>query len=1179
MSFKIWNIAIDIRVGGQTLRYAQRKAKVSRTISGDTCEFTYLPYIKSFSDPKFELEIDSDSPIPSFSIEVWDADRQIAQTFASKSYEAGRVTCYFLDKSGAELYRFETYLTSVSFDDGILKGALRLDEDRNSTLYLPKFGPDTFQSLEVLSPMSITLGAEFEYNPDTPWDVVRVSYRRNSTARQNYKAQTPFMRPFVRSGDGTLLEDAPAIRTNIGENYQGNRWIDFEEGNAFFVKLLTVANSTAYTLTYTPGPTVVTYTSPAGPTLVSEQSILSGLQAQLASAGFASSIYGNRLYIDEQDLASWTVTTTTTLKEFDDQSVAGIENFLKPVEGVLFDNPNGAYYNLVNLGDTQYSLGNDKTEIVAYCYATFGQYFDPSISGFVATGDDNLYLSGIPTDTYRDPATIIGSGDFSTVTGVGNANELWELYGIKGKHSHNEIIAPQGAFDKVYLAANGLVPYGEGDDDPELSVGFIWLGREVKDELNKVSYKVCHRYEIVNTFFNIYDEKRDDGTFHDYVLELKIHNRPTDPAHIYATELDVARWEVPAKIGEDTPIELANFYYLMSTMSLNLTNLPDEVYDQIRGDLVASGKSDVLRDRYKGVRVDQLQSLGGLQFDMATSRVPGGFGGETYANVEKLHQNILSNATGKFAICVGSEMVLDDADDTVIYEKLYFYVTESQRVYRQWVQTDPDEPDATTDIAEIDNFITRGQRRREELYVNFLRDKHSFTDVASQSGDFDFWGQSIKEKFLKHRYRVIRDPVPENSKDLGKSFPICYGYLERVPLLQVISKKSFMDRDKTAGDDTYVYSIHPCDVGTSLDIILEVFGDKDTGSDAEVANVDKKDFSGAIKSEIVVSPFPLFEKSHWVYDEALSRIKSVGQMTTPYHKATLIESLDGLTLYGLKLRGSEWDYRLGPFDRRYPIRNGIGSSTLYGTFGGKLAEDGSLIEHPIDIMIDFMKSFGRYPFTLDYLNLETFKAVRSLTPRYKASIYLTEDTTPANLINELAKQFGILLYHSEGKLCADVGTGDDPDLSRPISEGINIIGHVSEESNTYKDSYTEVVYSYDFSYPADTYQGIITLNAFNNRYCARAAQVNGGQKKYGVEAKWCRDYVTATLVVQRLAKTLSRPYVKYSLKVKHDAAVRFTPADEVPLTYSPFGLENVTVKILSVTNTPEWLEMEVIRYL
>lgn len=837
------------------------------------------------------------------------------------------------------------------------------------------------------------------------------------------------------------------------------------------------------------------------------------------------------------------------------------DEFTKTDEPIFTGAPNYALITDVSSHGTV-KVGEIRHEIIEYTTVEEG------------TSGDNVRLTGIPT------------------TGA---------YSIKFNHSKYAVVTPLGAKDIVYLKANGLAPLSV--DDPDLGVGFIFAGQEgVKGsrsystseveegssvepgEYREDKIRLFHRYELVDI---LQPDSNPDGI---YYLKMEIHNRHLDSAHTAAVSkgpgLFPGSYELPFFIqNEGEPIKFVSFNWVVPYMDF----LVRGVGGSMRADLVQrmeqGGAESFFVNRLRGSRVDMIENLSSLTMEVANSNFNGGS-----VNYTEVNNNILNNATGKFAVATTSKMFSKKRTDNnyEIFERVEFNTPIRSALF---VPEPESVEDSTTAYLGSLKTTSSGVPSVAPNYMTYKRSYSSKSELLSTEGS-DLGMSAAKSYFLSNFYRVFHNPVPENSADLGTLLPVSYGHLEKVPMVHAVSKKVLAGDELTAGDDLYVYASHQCSVSSPFDISVYLLNE-----DGGIDSVDRIN-STAMQNAIIQSPFPNYLDGHHrvtaerVRQEGTNEIVEVkkieyaGKLYNPYHKLEEIVSNDGKKFYAVKLRGDEWEPAAGVLDKRYAIRNGVGSSVLYASFSGYPDETGkytgipgSVIEHPLDIMRHFNDIYGRYPFNQNVFDTDNIERIKAKTRRYKAGVYIREGIpTPSQIIGGLCRQFGIYRYFKSGKIYFTTIDFDFINYQKPVSEDFNLLTGVKEQSAGYKNIYNEVVYKYDKNWVSGDYNKTIYLNKNNNYYCSRADRAKGGKKPFVIEAGYVSSHAVANEVANRIAKVVCPRKVTYSLKLKYVDGISFVPGDYVPMTYSDFGFKNEPVLVTSVKEGQDIIELEVVRF-
>jgi len=350
------------------------------------------------------------------------------------------------------------------------------------------------------------------------------------------------------------------------------------------------------------------------------------------------------------------------------------------------------------------------------------------------------------------------------------------------------------------------------------------------------------------------------------------------------------------------------------------------------------------------------------------------------------------------------------------------------------------------------------------------------------------------------------------------------------------------------------------------DILVWLFKKGNVAPDRPVS---ESDYSYLVADDLIETPFPNSKDGHFeivpsIQEGVSHSMKSVGKIYYPYHKIITKKTLDGDTVYGIQLRGDEWDDRVDRYDKRFPIRNGVGSSTLYASYGGYKDQDGQLISHPLDVIEHFIRTYGRAPYSLEMIDLDNIEAIKAKTRKYQASVFINTDMDISEFIHNITKQFGLFPFLWDGKILFSNIDPDSVDHSKPISEGLNLLEGVKEVSKGYTSLYTEVVVNYRKNYVTNKFDKNVTLNATNNQYCATASQSRSGRKSFTVNADWIHDTSTAKDVALRYARLVSSRRRVYECEVRYIEGISFVPGDVVPLTDLESGIDNEPVVIESV---------------
>lgn len=1168
--------AVDIRLRNDVYRYATNTlTRYIEDEAGDQIPLAYLPYIVEVNAPETKVELERSASITSFSLTIWDAYQDVSNTFEKFEFEAAEITFYYLDEDDNEISSLIGYMTDTRFDAGSLSFTIRVDEDRSAKDYMRVFSTDTYQYHEVLPPYRVEFQTTFEVKENTQWQVFKPALRSTFVPEQpqqyidNVGQRIYFNQP---SNIGSLRGGSEGQVIMLPEDFF-NTYRDYVVQDVFFIRMFEV--DTAHTYQFDYDGTTISYTPLVTDTAIE---ILDGLRADFVLNGYNARVLEDvvRLYVVGDPALLDTTGVGNSFEEgklevFFDPDTPGSTRQLAPLGVEMFSNSNGLDYEIMWLGDSQ----KDNLELVAYAYALKGQIYVPGVGVVTLSAalSERWFLSGIPSVSTPDPASLGLATIQSTIDATVTSLADWaDRYGITNRHNWGERINPINNKDRVWVSANGLQVLSV--DDPNLGVGFIHLGRTIYVPSYGKEIFIFHRYQIESIEENIYDDNRNDGTIHPQVLELSIHNKPLDSSHDYALNDISVRYDVPLSMIPDDLTKIGDHKSVVYEILFYMNELDNDTYDLLLNQDLQRYR---LQDRYKGLRVDMIEDFKEYVQVIGRNFFQDGNDLDVQENI-KQNKNLLNNATGLFAVCTESDVVVEDGR---LYERLRFFRT-SDVDERLFTVEDPDDNDL---IAQAQNDASQVQLNgsHSDYYFNNLIYKPEFKNARQQQDYADEYDTTVQEYFGSKRFRIIHNPVPENSSDLGKYFPICYGYQKRVPLLQVISKKTFASDSSTAGDDYYVYASHPCDVPDFSSILIEYFDDQ-----AKNPN-DRDNLTVLTTLNLVESPFPNVLPDHYEPNPDTSTednviIRYAGSLYKPYHDIENKTGLDKYKNYGVRLQGSLWKPRVGTLDRRYPIRNGLGTTRLYATFNGYLDQDGSItgnqgnvVEHPLDVIKHFVLQYGVFPYNETILDQGNIEKIKGMTRRYRTSVRLESPISSKNFIDAICRQCGILNYYDGGKVKFAVFDESFVDYNKPIAEGLNLLMGTKRESQGYKDIYDEIVFEYDYNYVLQSYNSKIILNSKNNSFCATNSRSLGGKKTFSVQANHINDPYTANEVANLYARMLCRKTNVYSISVK-DIGFRFERATFVPMTYSKLGLDNTPVFIKSVKELPDKIELEVIEF-
>jgi hypothetical protein len=779
--------------------------------------------------------------------------------------------------------------------------------------------------------------------------------------------------------------------------------------------------------------------------------------------------------------------------------------------------------------------------------------------------------------------------------------------------------------DRLFVYTSGMVP--DIDNDPDYSAGFLYVGQQGKiSETNLVSlspnlqtkkmsriaqgndFKLFCRYKL----HAVHEDLRspvlgtglsiDEKTFPEpaTILELQIHNRPLDTDLDYSVNLyprqglmelpdgedmrsakldtDISKYSfgknsfkpyVSDKEFYESKLELYQVDFYLGQMKIMVPGLSKAERDLLFSD---EQEREKLRNRRRGQRLDQVLNFQDLITDISSSVSFQEDAGQ-YSNaisVEEQNSNIINNASERYAVIKESyiEPISEDGR-IIVYEYLILHIPyEGGYAVSRGVEV----PDASTEEVSVEAAMA--VQKGLKAFTNKMSYRPPINRVEDQlRGDevFDYGSRESDNYFTDTNYRIMHDCIPQNAKDLGKFFPVVYGRVYRVPLIHAISNIALEENSETAGDDVYIYSSHQCGVTRPFDIVLEIDVKEFKNERESIQQAQDRQRSG-ILDQMVISPFPASLEGHKLVKETRQfgsgrvyrRLSLPSRIYNPYHNLIEKISSDGKKFYGIKLRGSEWDERAEQSDKRYPIRNGLGSTPVYATFDGYYDNDrefkasGGVLDHPADIIRHFFKTYGRKPYSLEAIDYGSCGRFKASTPNYKAAIYMTEQMLSEEFTSELCRQFGIQRGNLNGKIYLYYYDKNVIDYNKPIIDKLNVVESATEDPYGYQDYVTDVVYRYKYSYTTNEFQEVIHLNSRNDANLAKAASILQNRRVKEIDAKWVNDTSTAYSVARNMASLHSKKRRLFNLTIKVVENIRFQIGDIVP----------VTIERLTLNETP-----------
>lgn len=1189
--------------GFRVIRVATRRASLLESISGDLVRTDYAPLVTSFDPFAFEIGFEQAPPIPSSGIQISDPERQLL-AFSNETSTGEVLVTVTVIQNDQPRYRFDSVISDFKWQEGLASGDIRLPEDMLQQDFMRFFSASSFQYTTALTPRAVRMSASFDRGPEIKWQVYHATFRKAAVAAdQNYNGPVA---P-IATLDNPL--DVPPIFDGVSpDSYaQGGRGVAR-------IKVTSPYRNTLITTSHdfnAVDPQDYLYELPE-----------SDLEAEYIFQNYKSDHWDFRTnskittngvthyYVDTANdgrgpfnliaQGSYTPSLGDVLLDLVETTL-GPERLIAGIEDYAF----------AQLGDPAFT---ENTEVIAYSVSGAGRFYwntNPTPDRYCWEIGTAHHLCGIPV-----PA---GSSDTANPLGIVFDTTF---YGVKRQHGTGESVAPvrisesqpnapTDTIDHLYVKANGYTP---DPLDPEFGAGFLYLGQKMSQRTTTLDdgtvitfedplfYKLFARYKI-DSYFDVVDafntgtlanpvfkgkftaDPNDPGSPQivqtTTVAKLQIHDRYFDYNQIYSfagppetsgslpdftiedrSDTNLKPFSFMSKFREH-PLELYSFQWLVGEMDVFVDNLDEETRL-----LLISNESmrRSLKDRLRGLRLDMVKDYQQLSVDVTRAARSGDTSSASQENAA-----IVNNATSRFAVVQSSEIiVLPETDYDRVIERITFYVPGESSLT---VLSNSAKYDSTTEGTASSPYRIAVTKSQFKQFSNYMAFKPSFDSASDQSSSVPFIDRDYKREeaerfFLQNRYRIINDPVPENSSDLGKYFPVCYGNLWRVPMLQVISKKTLTEDKSTAGDDLYVYASHPCAVRSPQDVVIEHFEDNSDGIKSDEAEFQRA--RAGLYGKTARSPFPNFEDGHVEMYNGAATYR--GQLQTPYHGLEEAVALDGRTYYGVRLQGALWDPKAGVADKRYPVRNGFGTTQLYASFTGYAdtaglitGDAGRVIEHPLDVITHYISTYARYPYNLSTLDLDSIAQVKAATPFYKASVLIEQPMKMEEFLEKICKQFCLFRSFKNGKITFHMLDTDRLLWQKRISDNLNLVSAPKETEDGYRPSYSEIIYRYALNRVSGSYAHIIHKHSGNDQSLARTSRSLQGKEPLTIEADWVLDQRTARSAAQRITKIFCAKRRQYEITVKRFGDERDAElGDRVPFTCAELGITDLPCVVMSV---------------
>lgn len=1174
---------LRLSIKDKTYRFSTDKVSVSESVSGEQIDINYLPYITSVSLNESSISYDGSWSVPSVSVTLWDGFRTVVSIFELGNYERATAEVFYTTSDGSSVEVFKGYVTDVSFEETRLNFSVRIDDQGNASDMVTIFSFNTFQKSQVFSPVKIGVTPYFEVNEQTPWSFVAHESRRLITGFVFSPKNQP-VAPEITGEDGGfitiglpdwIVEDAPWVDHYAAqEGAQGDSVTLINKSMKIKYYVYDPVSDTFSVKNYGDPGSIGNFVK-----VPQESRVESGymLATDVCTSNDVNLGFDRRYFPRWSSLQGGLNYPAIATSDPESFSYQYAFNILSTHEVFAYKSMNNT------------EAGEDRWRIKFYSYKELLETVTYGVADLIKFRHEKgtaLTYYGRPEE-YQNTNLESYSYDYVWV----------KCEGFKPSdiNSNLDVFLSKNKFGFIYAGQNGILKSQEideeaGEDDSNIRDATSNSKTESENP-DKYKVKLFHRYEIVG-FHRPNDET---GVKTHFYLHLKLHSRGFHPyRHVHAPPrggaFDIASYEFPQWIKPGDPIKFVNMKWAVEYMDYTIHGLTADEVLEIQTSLEYG--DPVGADRLKNFRVDMIKNISDYLIDA-----------EGVDDQDKeSNDRLVNNASGKFALAIGSSTFVEEG---IVRERLEFHSNSTKNYRLSFLQEIPTASGLQKTPIPIVNQLSRTTALVYPLTYSSSVPKFKVNYMEASTKDIqdnyyynssDYGLDAVIDFFGSNHYRIVHDPVPEESKDLGSGLPIIYGVVRRVPMVHVISNKALMGDEITAGDDTYIYASHPCNIVNPSDIVIELL-DSEGRAPYEIFEGERQgDYSDEVINSIIISPFPKYIEDHYEVSETTERdvglegfktstsVEGPKRLYNPYHYLVSLATNSGKPMYGIKLRGAEWRHEAGILDRRYAIRNGIGSSTLYASFSGWVdssgkytGRSGTVITHPLDVIRHFNDYYaGTSPLGKARFDDQNISAVKSLTSHYRVGAIIKESLTIYDFIKSINQEFGFHSYYKNGVIYFVIVDGSFVNYNCPISESLNLLKGIKEESTGYKDVYNEVRYEYGKNWVGETYEHSVILNSTNNRYCSKAEKVFGGKRQFKVQCNYQSSSGVASEVAARMARILSCKKNEYSLSVKPTEGIVFEPGMFVPLTCSHLGLDNQPVMVRSVKETEDLTELKVV---
>lgn len=505
---------------------------------------------------------------------------------------------------------------------------------------------------------------------------------------------------------------------------------------------------------------------------------------------------------------------------------------------------------------------------------------------------------------------------------------------------------------------------------------------------------------------------------------------------------------------------------------------------------------------------------------------------------------------------------------------------------------------ATGELAYVESVNHKADFDREgelTMTINFYQPNQAIRGLNEGSIPnrlVKFSSERVEDKVFLMSYRSPPENVPEE----GQMIPIVYGYVEKFPMIQAISKKYSYANLGLAGDDIYIICSHPISRRDHNSVQIwwgldEIANGSDPMLSIQTQINTEENAHDYARNFVIPNPFPAYESmiktGILTIDTGVDDIGAIelkhryyAGESNPFHYLVEVEDNFSGVHTGVRLRGDEYKGG-GNEDPRFLIRNGLGSSKLYASFVGKpddaigtiTGNPNGVITHPAHIIMSLLIDIGEV--RKQDIDMNSFAKAYSSDPEMRLGVYITDNSTLlADLFTEISTHSFLFHYINNGKHC--IASISFEDSKNPVakfsidSDGLRII---NVNSSAYYLEYTGVDVRYGYYFPTGEFSKTISFNKDNNSKCRTSFRRSQENNVASIDLKYCFDdsmaYKIASRYVDlytqiRTSVTLVVPMDKTTSNIKIGDVISITASKMLNYASNSVGLNAERFVVISV---------------